>query len=635
MHKHSSLALIIGALFHSSGVWAMAQVPDPVDPPTDPEPQACVSLVGASGMDGSRTSDERCLPGDDPFTAEQWHLLNRGQNAFAREGGQPGNDLNVWLAHRQDVLGQNVNVAVVDDGLEIAHPDLAANVRAGKSYDFVERDDDPTPEGWNSRNTAHGTSVAGIIAAVRDNGIGGMGVAPLANLQGYNYLAYQSQNAWEISHGREGYSDDVRIFNQSYGGSGIRSYPYSDDPMSYDGRQNAQYKKMSTDAFGGLGAVFIKSAGNGYKRTSFNRQRFGPVDENHGLPWQNSNQSSSNANYWNVTVSALNADGERSSYSSVGSNVFLTAPGGEYGTNKPAHITTDLTGCTMGYNRDDRIPYDSHDLHGGTEIDNTCDFNSVMNGTSSAAPNTSGAFALMMSAYTNLSQRDIRHLLATTATRVDADDADVLLTYQTAFGGERTVTGLEGWKQNAAGRWYSPTYGFGLIDVNAALEAAKTYQSLPAQVFTDWTWSYHNQEGETGLTIADAGSVATADSVQVADNLTIEAVQVRTSIEHSRMSDLLIELESPSGTRSVLMSPRNSMLSNTLDSTYPEGFTDHLMLSHKFNGEASQGQWTLYVTDTDGKTRQYSLGGEVKSMANNSVDGKLTQWSLRVIGHRG
>ncbi|MGH2173880.1 hypothetical protein ACQ1Z4_14300, partial [Enterococcus faecalis] len=83
-------------------------------------------------------------------------------------------------------------------------------------------------------------------------------------------------------------------------------------------------------------------------------------------------------------MSALNADGERSSYSSVGSNVFLTAPGGEYGTNKPAHITTDLTGCTMGYNRDDSIPYDSHDLHGGTEIDNTCDFNSVMNGTSSA-----------------------------------------------------------------------------------------------------------------------------------------------------------------------------------------------------------------------------------------------------------
>lgn len=635
MHKHSSLALIIGALFHTSGAWAMAKVPEPVEPPTEPGSQACIVLTGSEPIDIGRTSAERCLPGDDPFTAEQWHLLNRGQNAFAREGGQPGNDLNLWWAHRQEILGQNVNVAVVDDGLEIAHPDLVANMRAGKSYDFVDRDDDPTPEGWSNRNTAHGTSVAGIIAAARDNGLGGMGVAPLANLQGYNYLAYQSQKAWEISHGREGYSDDVRVFNQSYGGSGVRSYPYSDDPMSYDGRQNAQYKTMTTEAFGGRGAVFVKSAGNGFSRTSFNRERFGPVGNNNGLPWQNSNQSSSNANYWNVTVSALNADGKRSSYSSVGSNVFLTAPGGEYGTNKPAHITTDLTGCTMGYNRNDRIPYDSHDLHGGTEIDNTCDFNSVMNGTSSAAPNTSGAFALLMSAYPNLSQRDIRHLLATTATRVDTNSDDVRLSYQTAQGQTRTVTGLEGWQQNAADRWYSPTYGFGLIDVNAALEAAKTYQPLPEQVFTDWAWSYHNQNGDTGLPIADAGVATTADSVRVTDDLTIEAVQVRSSIDHSRMSDLLIELESPSGTRSVLMSPRNSMLSNALDSTYPEGFTDHLMLSHKFNSESSAGQWTLHVTDTDGETRQYSLGGEVKSLPNNSADGKLMQWSLRVIGHRG
>ncbi len=237
-----------------------------------------------------------------------------------------------------------------------------------------------------------------------------------------------------------------------------------------------------------------------------------------------------------------------------------------------------------------------------------------MNGTSSAAPNTSGAFALLISAYPNLSQRDIRHLLATTATRVDTNSDDIRLSYQTAQGQTRTVTGLEGWQQNAADRWYSPTYGFGLIDVNAALEAAETYQPLPEQVFTDWAWSYHNQNGDTGLAIADGGTASTADSVRVTDNLTIEAVQVRSSIDHSRMSDLLLELESPSGTRSVLMSPRNSMLSNVLDSTYPEGFTDHLMLSHKFNSESSAGQWTLHVTDTDGETRQYSLGGEVKSL---------------------
>ncbi|NUW67107.1 S8 family serine peptidase [Vibrio coralliilyticus] len=633
MYTHSSPVLILSALLHTPEALAMARVPDSALPPP-PDSGTCSSLTGTESIDTSRHSAERCLTGDDPFSDQQWHLLNTGQAAFALEGGVAGNDLNLWWAHRQGIYGQSVNVAVVDDGLEIDHPDLVGNVLKGKSYDFVDGDEDPTPKGIGNRNTSHGTSVAGIIAAERNNGLGGQGVAPHANLQGYNYLQSQSQTTWEISHGRLGYSDEVRVFNQSYGHSGVRSYAYNDDPLSYSGRQMAQYQHMSTKAHGELGAVFVKSAGNGYHRISFNRQRLIPVGDNAGLPWQNSNQSSDNANYWNVTVSAMNADGLRSSYSSVGSNVFLTAPGGEYGSDKPAHITTDLTGCDMGYNRTDKVPYGRHALHGSTVLDNTCDYNSVMNGTSSAAPNASGAFALLMSAYPTLTQRDIRHLFATTATRVDAEDKDIRFNYRTSQGKLLTITGLEGWQQNAAGRWFNPDYGFGLIDVNAALKAARNHPPLPAQVITDWQWRYHNQEHDTPLDIVDAGPFATTDTVSINDDLTIEAIQVRVSIEHSRQSDLLIELESPSGTRSVLMSPKNSMLSNSLDPSYPKGFTDHLMLSHKFYGEQAAGHWTLRVTDTNGDIVLYTLGEVEQQIANNVDPGQLTQWSLRVIGHR-
>ena len=56
---------------------------------------------------------------------------------------------------------------------------------------------------------------------------------------------------------------------------------------------------------------------------------------NFGLPFHNANISADNANFWNLVVSAYNAEGKLASYSSVGANVFLTAPGGEYSQAAP------------------------------------------------------------------------------------------------------------------------------------------------------------------------------------------------------------------------------------------------------------------------------------------------------------
>ncbi|WP_259663605.1 S8 family serine peptidase [Shewanella algae] len=140
---------------------------------------------------------------------------------------------------------------------------------------------------------------------------------------------------------------------------------------------------------------------------------------NHGLPFHNANMSSDNANVYNLLVSAINAAGKRSSYSSVGSNVFVTAPGGEYGEDDPAIVTTDRATVTRGV----RLPKSAHQrlLTAACIHQSECDYRSTMNGTSSAAPNTSGAVAMIMSANPSLSWRDIRHILASTATKVDAD----------------------------------------------------------------------------------------------------------------------------------------------------------------------------------------------------------------------
>lgn len=63
-----------------------------------------------------------------------------------------------------------VKIAVVDSGIDAAHPDLAG-VPIELGTDFVEGDEDPQDE------NGHGTHVAGIAAAARGNGVGVAGMA--------------------------------------------------------------------------------------------------------------------------------------------------------------------------------------------------------------------------------------------------------------------------------------------------------------------------------------------------------------------------------------------------------------------------------------------------------------------------
>ncbi len=68
--------------------------------------------------------------------------------------------------------GRNVRIAVVDSSVELSHPDLKGQVET--SQNFVQ--------GRANAPEAHGTGVAGVIAAIADNHIGIAGVAPRAKL---------------------------------------------------------------------------------------------------------------------------------------------------------------------------------------------------------------------------------------------------------------------------------------------------------------------------------------------------------------------------------------------------------------------------------------------------------------------
>lgn len=97
------------------------------------------------------------VPPPDPLVVDQWHLPHVG--AFdSWDRGQGG----------------GVVVAVVDTGVDRTHPDLAGRVAGG--IDLVDPGTPPDdPNG-------HGTLVAGVVAAVAGNDVGGVGVAPAATI---------------------------------------------------------------------------------------------------------------------------------------------------------------------------------------------------------------------------------------------------------------------------------------------------------------------------------------------------------------------------------------------------------------------------------------------------------------------
>ncbi|NOU52184.1 S8 family serine peptidase [Pseudoalteromonas sp. JBTF-M23] len=592
-----------------------------------------VSVLAATCAANANTSPEQDLIKRDPLTFQQWHLQNTGQTGFSLSAGNAGEDLNLDFADRMGIKGRGITVSVIDTGVEISHPDLKNNVVPG-SKNLIDGSEYPVD------THGHGTAVAGLIAAEEGNNLGGRGVAPYANLIGFNYLDEQSIESWMLSHGlSEDFRaldrfTDPRVFNQSYG-----STPSA--PVNGDANEDPTFALQETvmqditlDSHWGRGAIYVKSAGNSfsYYTTYINGERFyvlpfenGQTLNNQGLPFHNANISDLNTSFWNLVVSSLNAEGKLASYSSVGANVFLSAPGGEYGDDKPAMVTVDLTGCDRGMNVSGAH---KNSLHGGSDLDPNCNFTGIMNGTSSAGPNAAGAVATVMSANPALDARTVRHLLASTARKVDPQNSGVTLNFESATGETVSYDAIPGWQTNAAGYNFHNFYGLGAVNVDDAVyKALFTGVSLPKLQVTDW------QAKNANVTIPDADLTGAQSTMSVDDNLTIEAVQLKVNIDHTRLRDLAIELTSPSGTRSVVMSARTGFLSGT-----EGGYTDTIMLSHHFYGEQSQGNWTIKVLDTDKGTSSTLIfhpnKGFFGTNGNNNTDpGVLKDWSLRIYGH--
>lgn len=260
---------------------------------------------------------------------------------------------NAWTLTK----GAGVKIAIVDTGVHLGHPDLAANLIAGR--DFVNNDSDPQDD------DGHGTHVAGIAAAVSGNSIGVAGVAPSTKILPVKVLDPDGGFADDISDGIR-YATDRKagVINLSLGEvvplTELRSQTI-DDAIKY-----AVSK----------GVVVVAAAGND------------------AYPFA----SRDTADLILMVGATTRADG-RAAYSNSGDGVRLWAPGGD---------VSDVLFCEADENIWSTIlPASGADCKG--------DGYDTLSGTSMAAPHAAGAAALVRATNPSLSNSQVIDVLINNA----------------------------------------------------------------------------------------------------------------------------------------------------------------------------------------------------------------------------
>lgn len=373
--------------------------------------------------------ERQFIPDDELFNL-QWHLHNTGQS-----GGTPGADGKLPEAWSVEPGGRpDLLIAVLDDGMEIEHPDLKIRGNpaelddgtdtSGNGYvddvigwDFVFGDNDPSASGLEDR---HATAVAGIVAARGNNGIGVTGAAFNAGVMpvrifdgqmGTNVANVASALAYASGRGRTPDDEDwhgADVVVNAFGAGGVSSA--MEEAIAW-AQQHGR---------GGLGTPHFSSTGN-----NGSGSLLAPAVLS--------------AEYNNVIAvgSSTHLD-LRANYSQFGPEIDLLASSSGDGANT---ITTNRLG-EVGY----------------TPVPGFPDYTNMFGGTSSAAPLAAGIGALVLSQAPCMSAGELRQLLRDTADKI----------------------GPEPYDENG----FNPLYGYGRINGGRALAGFRS-DSLFGDRFED------------------------------------------------------------------------------------------------------------------------------------------------------
>lgn len=264
----------------------------------------------------------------------------------------------------------NILVGIADIGLYTGHPDLQGQIK--KAYDFADNDNNVNPPSGLTQteqyNWSHGTHISGIIAAVQDNHIGITGIAPHVKLAFAKATPDTSVSGDYIDYGYEGVNwlaqQGVKVINMSW--------------STYD---SSAVESMFLNSIYNQGIVLVAAAGND-----------GRSIKNYPAAFQHV-----------IGVASTDDKDHFSSFSTYGSWVKISAPGGTSGTRRNKIYLLSTTFSTDFYAAR-YFPNQKYD---------------IMEGTSMASPVISGICGLLFSIKPDITPDQILTCLKTTARDLD------------------------------------------------------------------------------------------------------------------------------------------------------------------------------------------------------------------------
>ncbi|MCK5111883.1 MAG: S8 family serine peptidase [Arcobacteraceae bacterium] len=463
------------------------------------------------GMDNS-IQDENTNSIIDGFdTAGSFGDPNFGNQWFIRLNASIGLDLdNTYKKYMGYNSGTNIIAQIVDTGVETTHEDLAANMDLTKSRNAIN-----STNGGTTDTNGHGTRCAGILGARAFNGKGVRGVAPFIKIVGNNWLENQTaselEKAWLTGDG----ASTIAVSSNSWGSC------YSTSTVEED--ILAQGTSILRD---GKGRNYVMAAGN---------ERTGDESCPHNSNPASANMSYSANNQYVITVAALGKDNIYANYSNQGSNILVSAYGGD--SDDGEYIYT-------------------------TALSNT--YTDSMSGTSAATPMVAGGVALLLEACPTLTYRDVKYLIAKNATQIDIGNST--------------------WEQNSAGLWHSIDYGYGLLNVEDMITMCQNnYTNLGTVNTSNDTQAVNN-------TVPNNDANGLSISINVATSKTVEWVGVWLDMTFDDIGDVEFTLESPAGTVTKLLHSDNALGNTDISGEYR-------LSSVAFVDENSAGNWIVKVAD--------------------------------------